>query len=898
MPRRLFALLLITVAAAFMAVATAARADEPHCSVRLFDGSGGLSQRSVKQVAVDRDGVVWLATWNGLVRYDGYEFAIIRPALTDSVRRYSSRFRDIRAAADGRLWCRIDDPLVRFDPSTNLFEDVHSDIERRLGREVVMKSFRQTAGLDSVVIKEEHGYLLLPDADPAGGIRETASEPKLKYHTKANRRLGDFGPYGYDSQAYGRIDGQGRVWIVTRDGDVVYAPSRHAEPRVVASLGAGDGSVQFCVADSSGGLWFRSSLGAHRFEPAVLPFGRLAGDNGGRVLASVKDGQGRLWVAETDRMSLAVYDSVSDPRPRYLTPGGALSPAFAAWGHAVYSLAAGRDGVIWVGTKPDGLFRLTPADGSDRYVVEKICGGNIYDILPLGDGRIALATLGGGLRLIEDAYGPSPLERVPEGYPREAMGCRRLSLLRSDEGRDTLLAATTGGLLAYLPATGEMNLMVTEVGRASSLGCIAVTDIARLADGRLFVSTESDGVNPLSGNVMAGAVFSSLNDSGGNRLDVASTVVATPSGRLLTIGSGHIYTLDPDAPDGAPRVYGESFWRKPMRFTDMRPLSLGQGLWLLGTEDGAISASLEPETVSERPVKVFFTSASVGNRPDTLLATASSLIVLGRDERSLTLRYAAPDYSWPEDTRYRVRLNGGEWGPLTASRSLTLFDLSPGTYLVEVEATDHLGRPSGSVGRMKVEVKPKFHETLLARVLMALLAVALVGGGIWIWLYVRAIRRKQRETLEAYLKLMESTSASSPEPEEVAESVVSAVSAPVAPQMGEADAMFMDSVMVYVKERLSDPDADVDDMARATGVSRSGLTRKMRSLMGVSPADFLRQTRMAHAATLLRTTDRPVKEIAWECGFADINYFGKCFKSHHGLTPTAYRKSPDEGERG
>lgn len=111
-----------------------------------------------------------------------------------------------------------------------------------------------------------------------------------------------------------------------------------------------------------------------------------------------------------------------------------------------------------------------------------------------------------------------------------------------------------------------------------------------------------------------------------------------------------------------------------------------------------------------------------------------------------------------------------------------------------------------------------------------------------------------------------------------------------APAVSEADNGFMQRVMEYVNTSLADPEADVDGMAAAIGMSRSNLTRKMRALMGVSPADFMRQTRMARAATLLRTTDMAVKEIAYDCGFSDLNYFGKCFKATHGVTPTAYRK--------
>ncbi|MDE5749917.1 MAG: helix-turn-helix domain-containing protein, partial [Duncaniella sp.] len=65
---------------------------------------------------------------------------------------------------------------------------------------------------------------------------------------------------------------------------------------------------------------------------------------------------------------------------------------------------------------------------------------------------------------------------------------------------------------------------------------------------------------------------------------------------------------------------------------------------------------------------------------------------------------------------------------------------------------------------------------------------------------------------------------------------------------------------------------------------------KMRSLMGVSPADFMRRTRLSHAAKLRTDTRLAGKEIAFDCGFADLNYFGKCFKAAYGTTPTGYRR--------
>jgi transcriptional regulator GlxA family with amidase domain len=65
----------------------------------------------------------------------------------------------------------------------------------------------------------------------------------------------------------------------------------------------------------------------------------------------------------------------------------------------------------------------------------------------------------------------------------------------------------------------------------------------------------------------------------------------------------------------------------------------------------------------------------------------------------------------------------------------------------------------------------------------------------------------------------------------------------------------------------------------------------MRSLFGMTPAEFIKESRLSRAATLLSSTDRPVSEIAWECGFDDLNYFGKCFKARFEQAPTAYRKN-------
>ena len=100
--------------------------------------------------------------------------------------------------------------------------------------------------------------------------------------------------------------------------------------------------------------------------------------------------------------------------------------------------------------------------------------------------------------------------------------------------------------------------------------------------------------------------------------------------------------------------------------------------------------------------------------------------------------------------------------------------------------------------------------------------------------------------------------------------------------------------MAYVERELGNSDANLNDMAAATATSLSGLNRKMKSIVGLTPAEFLFEARIKKACTLLSTTEAPISDISWQCGFTDPKYFSKRFKASKGLSPTEYRASEKE----
>jgi AraC-like DNA-binding protein len=80
------------------------------------------------------------------------------------------------------------------------------------------------------------------------------------------------------------------------------------------------------------------------------------------------------------------------------------------------------------------------------------------------------------------------------------------------------------------------------------------------------------------------------------------------------------------------------------------------------------------------------------------------------------------------------------------------------------------------------------------------------------------------------------------------------------------------------------------DLLKIARMSRSNLMRVFRKATGQTPVDYLIRLRIQKAATLLRTTDRSITEVALGCGFSDSNYFTRQFHKLLGESPTAYRK--------
>ncbi len=884
---RSLAVILIYILIALDAVSQA------YSTVTTYDEDSGLSQRLVKGIVQDRDGYIWIGTWNGLNRFDGKEFVTLRPDFNDEAFRYSNRISDLHLSPRGNLLCRIDDRISLFDVHTFRFTDLHSLIEKEIGEPFVLRQNLPTAGKEIVLSTKEGKYILIPDEENITGTRLLDEMPAVKYRPRSTKQLGDVGPYRIQDVAMSRVDSLGTIWLITRDGKIVSAPGNDGPFTVHASIDTAPGSMYYCTTDNAGNVWARSSEGAHRIVMSHRPYSMIKTGEKSQVRTSMIDASRRIWLSESD--ALAVSVTAPGGEKKYLDKNGKLTTSFARFGVPVYAVAQAPGGTIWLGSKPDGAFRLTPLAAGD-FTIDHFDLGYVYDYHFDSRGGMWIATMGNGLMYCPDQSATNPdfirLDHK-KGYPEEARLVRHIA----EAGDTMLLASTTSGLLVLDTRTAKADslrasLLSSRPGIASSLGNIAVMDVTVASDGTILVATESDGVNiavPAAIDRPDDWIFTHHNAAAG-LTDVALAVAETPyKGWYVVTSNNRLYLYNPAT--GRKMVYGQWYWGDRLKFTDASPVITADGRWLLGHDSGAVVVAVDTVMKNAAVPPVMFTAASIEGAPERLLSARTDSIVLGKRERNLTVKFAALDFTGSDDIEYSVKLGNDEWVNLGHQNSLTLLDLAPGEYTLEVRASSPAGSIIDRTDSITIIVTPTFWETTTAKVLYTLLALLFIGACIWIVAYIRAMKRKQREILNAYLSVVKSAPADTAE----AEGNDATESTPAREvenlPLTDEDKALMESVTAFVAEHIANPSVTVDDMAAAVAMSRSSLNRKMKSMMGVSPAEFIRESRLNQAERMLTQTDRSIKEIAYDCGFADINYFGKCFKASRGVPPGAYRKS-------
>ena len=158
------------------------------------------------------------------------------------------------------------------------------------------------------------------------------------------------------------------------------------------------------------------------------------------------------------------------------------------------------------------------------------------------------------------------------------------------------------------------------------------------------------------------------------------------------------------------------------------------------------------------------------------------------------------------------------------------------------------------------EMKRNKHLLLGIIAVLALLFLLVLG-------FVIAIQRNMRAKI---------TSEIIPQLEDVKEAI----------QLSNRDAAFMENIRQIVDDNLTNPELNVEFLSSALQLDRTQVFRRLKTITGKGPLDYIRERRLIRADELLNSTDMTVRQVAYELRFASPGYFSKYYKQYFGHLPS------------
>lgn len=107
--------------------------------------------------------------------------------------------------------------------------------------------------------------------------------------------------------------------------------------------------------------------------------------------------------------------------------------------------------------------------------------------------------------------------------------------------------------------------------------------------------------------------------------------------------------------------------------------------------------------------------------------------------------------------------------------------------------------------------------------------------------------------------------------------------------VNNADRVLIEKFRKLVDDNLTNEKLDISFLCDQLCMSQSTFFRKLKSVLNVSPNDYIRIARLERAATILLENDKiRIRDVAYEFGFSTPSYFTRCFIQHYGMSPKDY----------
>ena len=250
---------------------------------------------------------------------------------------------------------------------------------------------------------------------------------------------------------------------------------------------------------------------------------------------------------------------------------------------------------------------------------------------------------------------------------------------------------------------------------------------------------------------------------------------------------------------------------------------------------------------------------------------------LAYNQNNLMLEYHPKTFIANERSSYSYRLKGlsSEWTPMV-NHTVVLSNLPPGHYELLVKETDANKHDFAEYQLLTITIHPPFWASIWAYLIYILL---LGGMTLFVIRYYQNRRKFRNQINELMLK---------------AEMEVGITPVKVEPVTMD-EKLIADAVKV-VEENMGDPNFSVEEMSEKLNMHRTNLYKKLQTLTGKTPTQFIRLMRLKRGKQLLSRGNVLISQVAYEVGFNDPKKFARYFKEEFGMLPSEYVRQQEGSE--
>lgn len=367
----IFALMWRVLLIILMWLVPAGAGAEFFCSKYNFAANESALENHISNVQQDASGFLWFATWNGLVRYDGYNFHAFQPILSSDGTILSNRIYNIRVASTGDLWCVSSDNLLfLFSRRDMRFVNLHSLLPEIADKKVKVITplrngstwitFRDNTAMRLADASPLTDYRLFTPTDSAlsgsnrinGAVLTDSSEEWLLTDIKANNLTRGYAVDGNFNNVYSI---NGHNILTGADGTIVSTKPDGSSP-VSHRISAEKNVTVYYSLYVGGRLVFATDHGVIGFDPTgsnLMSYGPM------KASYLFKDSRQRVWCMGDDSRTGLIED-VTLPAMDILEAPGTL--------HTVAATAVKNPRLIF--EHSGGEIVLLPAGGVLSYFDE------------------------------------------------------------------------------------------------------------------------------------------------------------------------------------------------------------------------------------------------------------------------------------------------------------------------------------------------------------------------------------------------------------------------------------------------------------------------------------------------------------------------------------------------